>query len=240
MFSTCSNNMDDIHVNISDGGSESEDTEMEEIEEEEEPKLDPEPEQQEVVRKKIKKQGTVRAAEPPQPSVSSSRRKSKYWSHFHCTTDPGAVKCKYYSKLIRASSRNGTSALKNHLDRCKKYPANLDKMQKLIDFDTKTIVNEDGSIKIVSVPKCWQFDHDVNRKALARMVIVDELPFIHVEHEGFYEFCKTMHPDFVVPSRSTITRDCYALFIDERKKLKSFFQKLSSRICCTTDTWTSG
>lgn len=76
-------------------------------------------------------------------------------------------------------------------------------------------------------------------KALARMVIVGELPFIYVKREGFRDFCKTMHPDFVVPSRYTIMRDCYALFIDERKKLKSFFQKLSSRICFTIDTWTS-
>jgi len=39
---------------------------------------------------------------------------------------------KYYSKLIRVSSRNGTSALKNHFD--KKYLVNLDKRQKLSDF----------------------------------------------------------------------------------------------------------
>ena len=221
MFSTSSNNMGDIHVNISDGGSESEDTEMEMEEEEEEPEPDPEPEQQEVLRKKIKTEHTklrsTKTIRPPQPSVSGSRtrRTSKYWSHFHRTTDPGVVKCKYCGKLIRASSRNGTSALKNHLDRCKKYPANLDKMQKLIDFDTKTIVNEDGSVQTVSIPKCWHFDHDLSRKAIARMVIVDELPFIHVEREGFREFCKTMHPDFVVPSRYTITRDCYTLFFDE-------------------------
>ena len=85
MFSTCSNNMYDIHVNISDSGSESEYTEMEEIEEEE-PELDPEPKQQEVLRKKIKKQRTTSAAKSPQSSVSGTRRKSKYWSHFHCTT----------------------------------------------------------------------------------------------------------------------------------------------------------
>jgi len=72
------------------------------------------------------------------------------------------------------------------------------------------------------------------------MVILDELPLMYVEREDFSDFCNTMHPDFVIPSRYTITRDCYALFIDERKKLKGFFQKLSSKICFTTDTWTSG
>ena len=238
MFSSSSNNMDNIHVSISDGQSESEETDRE-IEE-----LKPESEQQEVLRKKIKKehrkQRTTTSCKPPRPDVSGTKRKSEYWAHFHDTTNARVVKCKYCGKLIRASSKNETSALKNHLERCKKYPANLDKRQKFIDFDTKTIVNEDGSVQTVSVPKCWQFDHDVSRKALARMVIVDELPFVYVEREGFREFCKTIHPDFVIPSRYTITRDCYALFFDERKKLKSFFQKLSSRICFITDTWTSG
>jgi len=121
----------------------------------------------------------------------------------------------------------------------KKYLVNLDRTQKFIDFDSRTIGNQDGSIT-VSVPKCWHFDHGVSRKALARMVILDELPFMFVEHEGFCDFCKTMHPDFVVPSRYTLTRDCYGIFIDKRKKLKSFFQKMSSRIYLTTDTWTSG
>jgi len=72
------------------------------------------------------------------------------------------------------------------------------------------------------------------------MIILDQLPFMFVEHEAFHDFYKTMHPDFVVPSRYIITRDCYALFIDERKKLKSFFQKLSLRIFFITDTCALG
>ena len=56
----------------------------------------------------------------------------------------------------------------------------MNKRQKLIDFDTRTIVNEDKSMQTVSVPKYWYFDYDASRKALARMVIVDELPFMYV------------------------------------------------------------
>ncbi|KAJ8443400.1 hypothetical protein Cgig2_018833 [Carnegiea gigantea] len=159
MFSTSSNNIDDIHVNISDGGSEGEDTEMEMEEEEEELELDPEPEEQEVLRKKIKtehkKQRSTSAAKPPQPSVSGTRRKSKYWSHFHRTTDPGAVKCKYCGKLIRASSRNGTSALKNHLDRCKKYPANLDKMPSTVRQPPPELARLRAEIQgVATTPHC--------------------------------------------------------------------------------------
>ena len=108
--------MDNIHVNISDGESESEEID---IEIEEEPEPEPEPEQQEVLQKKIKKehrkQGTTTAGKPPRLGVSDTERKSKYWAHFHDTTNVGVIKCKYCSKLIRASSRNGTSVFKNHL-----------------------------------------------------------------------------------------------------------------------------
>ncbi|KAK8714099.1 hypothetical protein V6N13_149300 [Hibiscus sabdariffa] len=71
--------------------------------------------------------------------------------------------------------------------------------------------------------------NDEIRKALARMVIVDELPFSFVEREGFRHFCKIAVPSFLPPSRATITRDCYALFIEKRKKLKNYFSNLSSR-----------
>ena len=68
------------------------------------------------------------------------------------------------------------------------------------------------------------------------MLIVDEFPFIHVEREGFHDCCKALNPRFVPPSRPAITRDCYLLYIDERKKLHEFFGYLTSRVCLTTDT----
>ncbi|KAL4309888.1 hypothetical protein GQ457_01G012950 [Hibiscus cannabinus] len=102
-----------------------------------------------------------------------------------------------------------------------------------------TKCNADGTIETVSVSKLWRFDQEKIREALARMVIVDELPFSFVEREGFRMFCKVAIPDFNPPSRATITRDCYALFIEKRKTLKDFFKNLSSRVCLTTDTWTS-
>ncbi|KAL4277822.1 hypothetical protein GQ457_03G012640 [Hibiscus cannabinus] len=133
-----------------------------------------------------------------------------------------------------------TSGMKNHIARCKRFPANLNRKQKFVDFESKTITSPGGTSKIVQVPTCWQFDQDNCRKALASMLIVDELPFVFVEHEGFRYFCKQLCPKFVPPSRKTVTRDCYSIFIEERSKLKDIFSKLSSRVCLTTDTWTSG
>lgn len=109
----------------------------------------------------------------------------------------------------------------------------------MIDFESKQIVKDDGIVVSISVPNLWVFDNDVVRKALARMIIDDELPFSHVEHEGFCYFCKSINPEFLVHSRSTVTRDCYSLYIDVRKKLKAILSSLSPRICLTTDTWNS-
>ncbi|KAL4566088.1 hypothetical protein LXL04_030198 [Taraxacum kok-saghyz] len=100
--------------------------------------------------------------------------------------------------------------------------------------------NDDGSIETMSIPRLWEFNQDVIRKALSYMLIVDELPFSFVEREGFRKFCKVINPHFLIPSRLTTTRDCYSFFIEERKKLLSIFKKLPSRVCLTTDTWTSG
>ncbi|KAL4291636.1 hypothetical protein GQ457_14G015420 [Hibiscus cannabinus] len=106
-------------------------------------------------------------------------------------------------------------------------------------FESKTKCNADGTIETVSVPKLWRFDQEKIREALAKMVILDELPFSFVEREGFRMFCKIAIPDFIPPSHTSITRDCYALFIEKRRTLKNFFKNFSSRVCLTTDTWTS-
>ncbi|KAL4291714.1 hypothetical protein GQ457_14G013270 [Hibiscus cannabinus] len=145
------------------------------------------------------------------------KRKSKWWTHFSVDEeDHTFASCKYCQKLIGCKTKNGTTPLANHISRCKKYPPNLDKKQKMIDFESETLVKEDGIVETISVPKLWKFDHDLCRKKLAKMLIVDELPFSFVEREGFIEFCKALNPLFKLPSRTTATRYCYTLFIEQR------------------------
>ncbi|KAL4339869.1 hypothetical protein GQ457_08G027390 [Hibiscus cannabinus] len=182
-------------------------------------------------------------------NAKGERKKMSYvWDHFKEISDSNneaksekdVLECNYCGKCIAYKPSYRTSGMKNHIARCKRFPANLNRKQKLVDFESKTITSPGGTSKIVQVPTCWQFDQDNCRKALARMLIVDELLFVFVEHEGFRYFCKQLCPKFVPPSRKTVTRDCYSIFIEERSKLKDIFSKLSSRVCLTTDTWTSG
>ena len=103
----------------------------------------------------------------------------------------------------------------------------------MLDFQSKTSTSEDGITETLSELSCWEFNQELCRKALARMLIVDEIPFSYVEREGFRYFCKVLNPKFLLPSRPTVTRDCYLLYIDERKKLLDFFGNMTSRVCLT-------
>ena len=86
---------------------------------------------------------------------------------------------------------------------------------------------------------CWKFDQEACKIAVARMIIIDELPFRIVEREGFRSLMKVVQPRFKVPSRSTITRTCIDIFMSEKLKLKEFIKKHANRVCLTTDSWTS-
>ncbi|WOH07930.1 hypothetical protein DCAR_0727365 [Daucus carota subsp. sativus] len=71
------------------------------------------------------------------------------------------------------------------------------------------------------------------------MIIKDELPFRFVERDGFKKFCEVSMPEFKIPSRFTIVKDCYSLFVAEKKKLFDIFASQCQRVSLTTDTWTS-
>ena len=71
------------------------------------------------------------------------------------------------------------------------------------------------------------------------MIIVDELAFRFVEGASFKNFMHVVYPRFKIPSRWTISQDCYDMFVSERDKLKTFIKLNCQRISITTDSWTS-
>ncbi|XP_055961844.1 zinc finger BED domain-containing protein RICESLEEPER 2-like [Mercurialis annua] len=85
----------------------------------------------------------------------------------------------------------------------------------------------------------WKFDRDVIRQAVAYMIIVDELPFKFVEKQGFRKLMSVACPLFKIPSRFTVNRDCYSMFVEERLKLKNILKTSTQRISLTSDSWTS-
>ena len=67
----------------------------------------------------------------------------------------------------------------------------------------------------------WKFDQQAIRKALCHMIIVDELAFKFVERKGFKHFMNICQSSFQIPSRITVARDCYKLYLEEKKKVRA-------------------
>ncbi|RYR53229.1 hypothetical protein Ahy_A06g028242 [Arachis hypogaea] len=117
------------------------------------------------------------------------RPRSWTWDHFTKdeTSNPQypRAKCNWCGASYACDThKNGTSNMKNHLlSQCKKFSKEaLDPTQKILCFQD---VIKDDRKGIGSSLSTVSFDVDCCRQELARMIIVDEFPFSHVEGEGF-------------------------------------------------------
>uniref|UniRef100_A0A803M8I5 Uncharacterized protein n=1 Tax=Chenopodium quinoa TaxID=63459 RepID=A0A803M8I5_CHEQI len=115
---------------------------------------------------------------------------------------------------------------------CQSYPTNVNKGK---DKQTELLFDKENDS---GKSKCGNVNLKEIREALIYMIIVDELPFKHVEKPGFKHLKQVACPQFTIPSRVTIARDCVKLYYTEKERLREMF-KACQRISVTTDTWTS-
>lgn len=180
------------------------------------------------------------SAEAVDDFATKRKNKSEAWDHsIKLKNADGSVmhkpraKCKYCPQTYACHSKaNGTSAMRTHmLYQCRKSPVYIPaKKQRYLAFDSA----ENGG-HMVSIA----FDQDTCRFACARMIIRDELPFSHVEGQGFIDFMRVAQPKFKPPSRRTIARDILILYGSEKERIREFLGRKSQRVSLTTDTWTS-
>ncbi|KAL0006933.1 hypothetical protein SO802_008435 [Lithocarpus litseifolius] len=85
----------------------------------------------------------------------------------------------------------------------------------------------------------YQFDQNIVRNKLARMVILHEYPLSIVDHIRFIEFVKSLQPFFKLVSRNTLKSDIIKIYDNEREKALKTTDKNGSRMAITTDMWTS-
>ncbi|XP_058749703.1 zinc finger BED domain-containing protein RICESLEEPER 2-like isoform X2 [Vicia villosa] len=169
-------------------------------------------------------------------NANAIRKRSEVWDHFNLipNSDPATAACKYcHQKYMCDSKKHGTSNLKSHMKTCPKYPLNLS------TDSTQTVLTYSTTQGGVLVQTSSRFDPLGCRKGLAYFIILDEKPFITVEGEGFKYFCNQMQPQFTIPSRRTIARDCFQIYLDEKVRLRALFKSDCSRVAITTDCWTS-
>ena len=120
---------------------------------------------------------------------------------------------------------------------CKKYPYKHDKGQTTLSYQSKKKKKKggggegEGGNELV----LRKFSVERLRMALARMIIVDELPFRFVKHGGFIDFMVEVELKFEVPSRVIVARDCLRLYIKENENLRKVLMA-GQRVCLITDT----
>jgi hypothetical protein len=170
-------------------------------------------------------------------SASGSRQTSACWEHFirlpDDLVDAPTAACKHCHKKYLCDPRtHDTTNLNHHILKCSKKPlvVSTDSTQTILTYPSV-----DG--KLVQVSS--RFDKKACRSALSVFVVLDEQPFSAVEGEGFKFYSKVMQPQFTIPSRRTVDRDCFQLYLDEKQKLKAFFKSDCNRVALTTDCWTS-
>ncbi|XWS54112.1 hypothetical protein CRYUN_Cryun10bG0060400 [Craigia yunnanensis] len=159
-------------------------------------------------------------------SKAKYHQKSKVWNHFTRIAPEGGSKSlkatrNHYGKEYATKTLNGISTLRKHLVKCLAHPNIEDLEYDLLHPQSHQDTN------IVGFDK---FDQEACRIALAKMIVIDELLFKFIEHEGFREFMSVAQPKLKMVSHTTVSKDCYRVFVHERIKLNKLFSTLGKYI----------
>ncbi|CAL9234204.1 unnamed protein product [Arabidopsis halleri] len=152
-------------------------------------------------------------------SVSHSVKRSRtsdVWNHFTLEEDENNDKrayCKKCPKQYLMLPTTGTSNLIRHHGKCSMG----------VDVERKRV----------------KIDHKVAREKFSRVIIRHDLPFLCVEYEELRDFISYMNPDYRCYTRNTAASDVVKTWEKEKQILKSELERIPSRICLTSDCWTS-
>jgi len=128
------------------------------------------------------------------------------------------------TKSIIGGVRYGTSHLKRHIEKCTKCRFD-DVGQMMVDMQGKL--------------KAKKIDQMVSRELCANLIIRHGLPFKFVEYPELRTWISYLNPEATLVSRNTIKKDILRIFDREKIKLKGELHNITSRICLTSDLWTS-
>ncbi|KAK2638186.1 hypothetical protein Ddye_025981 [Dipteronia dyeriana] len=85
----------------------------------------------------------------------------------------------------------------------------------------------------------FKYSDQANREELARMVVVEHLPFSFGEKVGFIKYCqKALNPAACRVPRTTLTRTMYDIYKKEKRILKKYVANYKGRVSVCADIWT--
>ncbi|KAK1387576.1 hypothetical protein POM88_015754 [Heracleum sosnowskyi] len=163
-------------------------------------------EQEEISARKIKRDDTIQI-----PDASSKDKSGP--GQTEVTANP------YAKKQRKKKSR--------HVDKCKVIHG--------LTRQTQLQFQKSGNASEVTF-ETFKYDHAEMRKTVAHYILINELPFMHVESFMFNEVMRKATPLWQKISRATVKADCVTTYEIEKKKLKEIFKSVP-KINITTDMW---
>ncbi|XP_050245613.1 zinc finger BED domain-containing protein RICESLEEPER 3-like [Quercus robur] len=179
----------------------------------------------------------VQAVQPRNEIIQEEGKyKSIVWNHFKRkrVDEKDKAKCNYCKKLLVRGSNYGTKHLHDHVKICPRR-----KFQDIRDMNQKILARDQNKVDSMAGVNAYNFDQNVSRNELARMIILHEYPLSIVDHIGFRKYSTSLQPWFRMVSRNTIKKDILSIYEKEREKSKHEIDKNQGRISITTDMWTS-
>ncbi|EPS67893.1 hypothetical protein M569_06882, partial [Genlisea aurea] len=114
--------------------------------------------------------------------------------------------------------KNGTFGSKSHYTTCKvRISFNEDSTQTILGFKPR------GDSSSHYIPGPIGCDPETIRNALIQLIISAELPFKFVSRPEFVHFMSIVCPKFTVPTRWTVQRDVYDIFLLEKSEIEGVF-----------------
>ncbi|KAJ0235659.1 hypothetical protein HA466_0264530 [Hirschfeldia incana] len=179
-----------------------------------------------------KRSATARSSTDDLPPLSKKRQahRALVWQHFiQKEEELSLCNSRYCGTEIGCDTkRSGTSAMINHIARCKLFKA-FEESGSQPHLGT----NSTGVVTAV------KYDAGLFRRSVNEMIVLNELPFSFVEPEGFRRFCHNVLPMYTVHCRKTATGDIFGMFMKEKASLKQLFCSEKKRVSLTTDIWTA-
>ncbi|GKE61336.1 zinc finger BED domain-containing protein RICESLEEPER 2-like protein, partial [Tanacetum coccineum] len=163
-------------------------------------------------------QNTSEANEEGASSSTTGKTRSSVWIYF--TRIPigpdGVARASCNSCGATYTTRSGTTNMIRHISKC---------------FDLSDVSGPSQ--------KRVRLDRKVFKEKIAMSIIKHNYPFSYVEHDATRELHRFLHPDAKPMARNTAKKQVLKIYERERIKLKDKLEKVTSRICLTSDLWTS-
>ncbi|GLT53937.1 hypothetical protein SLA2020_271710 [Shorea laevis] len=187
--------------------------------------------------------GRGRGGRPPLPNKKRTRnvsRKSAAWDHFTKDVDSPedlpVAHCNYCRAEFKCHGKtNGTSNMLYHVRSCSKLKSlksQQDRSQSKLTFGARQSESGDSCNNLMIA----KYSEKHVRESLCEMIILDEMPFSIVERMRFKKLFRVIEPQFKLPSRYTMMKDCVNLYMKTKNAMKTKFMATGQRICLTIDT----